>query len=98
LSAASRLPPLLEGLSVGLAGEVEASEDRRHRARFRALAVAVLCPHTSNYVRPTPHQHLGETVAETANRNRNVYPVRKLGFSSFPAGVAVSGAGHRRAA
>ena len=54
----------------------------------------MLGPRARGDVHPTPHQHLGEAVAETANRNRNVYPVRELRLGSSPAGVAVSVARH----
>jgi hypothetical protein len=72
-------PQLLECLGIRFAGEIEANGDRRCRARREALEVAVLRPHARADVLPTPHQHLCETVAETANRNRNVYPIRLYG-------------------
>jgi hypothetical protein len=83
-----------EGFGVRLGREVEAGEVSR-AVTLVPLAMPVLRPCTSWYIQPTPHHHLGQAIAQTASRNRYIYPMREFRLSILLDTVAVDGAAHQ---
>ena len=63
-------------------------------ARSRTFSMCVLSPFPGSDICPAPHQHFGKAVAKTANRNRDIHPVRELVLGCSPGRGSIGSAGY----